>query len=138
MMKRVLYVALLGIWVLFAGCSIPRPPLPYNSNNPLKHVAVLPMKNDTNDVDGPDVMRQKMVEALQNRSYIVKDLKETDQILRDQMGITLGGQLDLTTAQKLGEALGVQGVLYGTLMDFDETTTGVINVKKVRGKFRLV
>jgi hypothetical protein len=137
-MKRVLYVAMLGVWVLFAGCTIPRPPLPYNSNNPLKHVAVLPMKNDTNDVDGPNVMRQKMVEALENRSYVVKDLKETDQILRDQMGITLGGQLDLTTAQKLGEALGVQGVLYGTLMDFDETTTGVINVKKVRGKFRLV
>ena len=46
--------------------------------------------------------------------------------------------MDLTTAQKLGEALGVEGVLYGTLMDFDETTTGVINVKKVRGKFKLV
>jgi hypothetical protein len=83
-------------------------------------------------------MRKKMVEALQNRSYVVKDLKETDQILRDQMGITLGGQLTLTTAQKLGEALGVQGVLYGTLMDFDETTLGVINVRKVRGKFKLV
>jgi hypothetical protein len=138
MMKRIPYMVLLGVWVLFAGCAIPHPPLPYNSNNPLKHVAVLPMKNDTNDVDGPNVMRQKMVEALENRSYVVKDTKETDQILRDQMGITLGGQLDLTTAQKLGEALGVQGVLYGTLMDFEETTTGVINVKKVRGKFRLV
>ncbi|HYA86226.1 MAG TPA: GNA1162 family protein [Nitrospirota bacterium] len=138
MIKRMLLVGLLGMLVLIAGCSIPRPPLPSNPSNPLKHVAVLPLKNDTNDVEGPDVVRLKMVEALENRSYVVKDLKETDQILRDQMGITLGGQLDLTTAQKLGEALGVQGVLYGTLMDFDEMTTGVINVKKVRGKFRLV
>ena len=138
MVKRILSVGLLGAWILFSGCSIPRPPLPYNPNNPLKHVAVLPLKNDTNDVEGPSVVRQKMVQALENRSYVVKDLKETDQILRDQMGITLGGQLDLTTAQKLGEALGVEGVLYGTLMDFDETTTGVLNVKKVRGKFRLV
>ncbi len=137
-MKRILYLVFLGVWALFAGCSIPRPPQPYNSNNPLKHVAVLPMRNDTNDVEGPDIVRQKMIVALENRSYVVKDLKETDQILRDQMGITLGGQLDLTTAQKLGDALGVQGVLYGTLMDFDETTTGVINIKKVRGKFRLV
>jgi hypothetical protein len=34
--------------------------------------------------------------------------------------------------------LGVEGVLYGTLMDFDETTTGVLNVKKVRATFKLV
>jgi hypothetical protein len=54
------------------------------------------------------------------------------------MGITLGGQLDLTTAQKLGQELEVEGVLYGTLMDFDESTLGAINVKKVRGKFKLV
>lgn len=137
-MKRIKYATLLWGAILLAGCALPHPRLPYDSNNPLKHVAVLPMRNDTNDVDGPNIMRQKMVEALESRSYVIKDLKETDQILRDQMGINLGGQLDLTTAQKLGEALGVEGVLYGTLVDFDETTTGVISVKKVRGKFRLV
>jgi hypothetical protein len=131
------FTVLCGVLSFFA-CVIPHPPLPCDAGNPLKRVAVLPMRNDSNDVDGPEVMRKKMVEALENRSYVVKDLKETDQILRDQMGITLGGQLDLTTAQKLGEALGVEGVLYGTLMDFDETTTGVINVKKVRGKFKIV
>ncbi len=124
-------------WIM-AACAIPRPPLPYDANNPLKRVAVLPMKNDTIDVDGPEVLRKKMVQALEHRSYVVKDTKETDQILRDQLGITLGGQLDLATAQKLGETLGVEGLLYGTLMDFDELTTGAINVKKVRGKFKLV
>ncbi len=101
-------------------------------------MAVLPLKNETLDVDGPEILRKKMVQALEHRSYVVKDVKETDQILRDQMGITLGGQLDLTTAQKLGEALNVEGLLYGTLMDFGEMTTGAINVKKVRGKFKLV
>jgi hypothetical protein len=120
------------------SCAIPHPPLPHDANNPLKRVAVLPMKNDTNDVDGPEMMRKKMIEALERRSYVVKDVKETDQILRDRMGITLGGQLDMTTAQKIGETLGVEGLLYGTLMDFDELTTGAINVKKVRGKFKLV
>ncbi len=137
-MKLIKNLAVLCVMVIFAGCAIPHPPLPYDSNNPLKHVAVLPMKNDTNDVEGPDVMRNKMVKALENRSYVVKDLKETDQILRDRMGITLGGQIDLATAQKLGQELDVEGVLYGTLMDFDELTTGAIDVKKVRGKFKLV
>jgi hypothetical protein len=138
MVKLIKNLAVLCVMVIFSGCAIPHPPLPYDSTNPLKHVAVLPMKNDTNDVDGPDMMRQKMVKALENRSYVVKDLKETDQILRDRMGITLGGQIDLTTAQKLGKELGVEGLLYGTLMDFGELTTGAINVKKVRGKFKLV
>jgi hypothetical protein len=44
----------------------------------------------------------------------------------------------MTTPQKIGEVLGVEGLLYGTLMDFDETSTGVLNVKKVRAKFKLV
>jgi hypothetical protein len=123
---------------VIGGCAIPHMPLPTDPSNPLKRVAVLPMKNDTNDVDGPDVVRQKMAEALTKRSYMVMDVKESDQILRDRMGINLGGQLELTTPQKLGETLGVEGVLYGTLMDFDEITTGLYNAKKVRGTFKLV
>lgn len=138
MVSSVRCLAAFCILVFFGGCAVPRPPLPHDSSNPLKRVAVLPFKNDTADVEGPDLMRKKMIQALGNRSYVVKDLKETDQILRDQMGITLGGQLDMTTAQKLGETLGVEGVLYGTLMDFDESTLGAINVRKVRGKFKLV
>ncbi len=138
MVKLIKYSAVLALLFFFAGCNLPHPPLPYDPGNPLKRVAVLPMKNDTTDVDGPNIVRQKMAEALERRSYVVKDMKETDQILRDQMGINLGGQLDMTTAQKLGETLGVEGVLYGTLMDFDETTTGILSVKKVRGKFHLV
>jgi hypothetical protein len=138
MTKLIKYLTVAGILIFLAACALPHPPLPYDASNPLKRVAVLPLKNDTSDVEGPDIMRNKMVQALERRSYVVKDLKETDQILRDRMGITLGGQLDLTTAQKLGEELGVEGVLYGTLMDFDESTLGAINVKKVRGKFKLV
>jgi hypothetical protein len=138
MVKKIRFPAIVAVLMFLAACQLPHPPLPYDPSNPLKRVAVLPMRNDTNDVEGPDVMRQKMVKALENHSYVVKDLKETDQILRDRMGITLGGQLDLTTAQKLGQELEVEGVLYGTLMDFDESTLGAFNVKKVRGKFRLV
>ena len=120
------------------GCAIPHMPLPTDPSNPLKRVALLPMKNDTSDVDGPNTVRAKMVEALTKRSYVVMDTKESDQILRDRMGINLGGQLELTTPQKLGETLGVEGVLYGELIDFDETITGLYNAKKVRGKFKLV
>ncbi len=135
--KAVLGCSILAM--ILSGCGAARHvPTYHDASNPLRRVAVLPMKNDTNDVDGPNVVRKRMIEALQDRSYVVKDVKETDQVLRDQMGITLGGQLELTTAQKLGEVLGVEGVLYGTLMDFDETNTGILDVRKVRAKFRLV
>lgn len=135
--SRVL-VSMSMLAVLTSCATAPRPPQYFDANNPLKRVAVLPMKNDTDDVEGPNVVRKKMIEALAHKSYVVKDVKETDQILRDQMGINLGGQLDLTTPQKLGETLGVEGVLYGTLLDFDETTTGILNLRKVRAAFRLV
>ncbi|HEY6010145.1 MAG TPA: GNA1162 family protein, partial [Nitrospirota bacterium] len=132
------YSAAIILALSLAACGMPHPPLQQDASNPLKRIAVLPLKNDTTDVEGVDLVRKKMVQALEYRSYVVKDLKETDQILRDQMGITLGGQLSLTTPQKLGETLGVEGVLYGTLMDFDESTLAAINVKKVRGTFNLV
>ena len=64
--------------VFLAGCGAPRHvPQHFDANNPLKRIAVLPMKNDTNDVDGPNVVRKRMIEALEKRSYIVKDVKET-------------------------------------------------------------
>jgi hypothetical protein len=136
--KYVRYLAAITLLAAAAGCLPPPSHFPRDYSNPIKRVAILPMTNDTNDVDGPELMRKKMAQALERRSYVVQDLKQTDQVLRDRMGITLGGQLSLTTAQKLGEELEVEGVLYGTLMDFDESTLGAINIKKVRGKFMLV
>jgi len=140
MLNRMIRIIMsLAIVTVLAACAThPRVPRYYDASNPLKRVAVLPMKNDTDDVDGPNVVRKKMIETLESRSYIVKDVNESDQILRDQMGINLGGQLDMTTPQKIAETLGVEGLLYGTLMDFDETTTGVLDVRKVRAKFKLV
>ena len=129
---------LLAVTAVIGGCTLPHIPLPTDPRNPLKRVALLPMKTDTDDVHGPNVVREKMAEALRRKSYVVMDLKESDQILRDRMGINLGGQLELTTPQKLGETLGVEGVLYGELMDFDEVTTGIYNARKVRAKFKLV
>ncbi len=135
-------LAVLFLMCLIAGsigCAAPRhAPRYFDASNPVQKVALLPLKNDTSDVDGPELMRKKMSDMLYEHAYVVMDTRESDQILRDRMGITLGGQLDMTTAQKLGEELGVQGVLYGTLMDFGETTTGFYNVRKVRATFKLV
>lgn len=101
-------------------------------------LAVLPLRNDTNDVDGPAVVQEKMARALTARGFRVRNTGTSDQVLRDEFGVTLGGQLDGIAAQRLGEALNVDALLFGILLDFNETTLGVYNVRKVRALFRLV
>jgi len=127
------------VLVFLAGCGgmSGMGPTP-DSTNPIKRLAMLPLKNDTTDVEAPNFVREKLASAMQKRFYTVQPLEETDRILRDELGITLGGQLGLATTAQLREALQVEGLLYGTLMNFEETTTGLVNVRKVRGKFKIV
>lgn len=131
------FLVLLSFLVLtLTACALPTvPPNPYN---PIYKVAVLPVYNATNDVDGPQMVRAIVEKRIQHLHYSSMPLAEVDTILRDQMGITLGSQLDMTTPQKLGEALGVDGVVYGYLLNFDQITTGAYNVKKVRAGFKIV
>lgn len=100
-------------------------------------MAVLPLYNATADVDGPALVRRVFDKKLQ-RYYKTKPLNEVDELLRDQMGITLGGQLEMTTPQKLGEVLGVDAVIYGYLLNFDDIKTVAVNVRKVRAGFKMV
>lgn len=128
------------VLLLLLACAA-RPPVPLgptDPSNPIKRIAVLPLRNDTNDVDGPGLVQEKMASELVRRAYSVMDIRESGRILRDALGINLGGQLDMATPRQLGEALEVDAVLYGTLMDFDETTTGVYTIRKVRAVFKLV
>jgi hypothetical protein len=114
------------------------PTISPNPANPIKTIAVLPLVNNTNDVDGPRYVREELAKELPSHYYVVRPIAEVDQILKDRMGITLGSQLDMTTPKQLGEVLGVDGVLYGALDDFSHTVTGVYNVKRVRLRVKLV
>ena len=136
-MKSLKLLAIILSIILISGCAMMPMKPPADPGNPMKRIAVLPIKNDTNDVDGPNFVREKLVKAFEDRSYNVKPVEETDRILRDRMGITLGGQLEMAKIEKLREVLDVEGLVFGTLMDFGETTTGVYNVRKVRARFKL-
>jgi hypothetical protein len=117
---------------------LPLQPVPPNPSNPIRTVAVLPFVNNTNDVEAPAYVREQFTKELMRHQYVIKPLNEVDQALKDQMGITLGAQLDLTTAQKLGETLGVDGVFYTSLDEFSHKITGVYNVKRVRVRSKLI
>lgn len=84
------------------------------------------------------MVREEFNKRIQNINYLIKPLSEVDRVLMDQMGITLGSQLEMTNPKQLGEILGVDGVVYGYLLNFDDITTGVYNAKRVRAGFKLV
>lgn len=127
------------LWILlsFILNSCATPPQREVKIKPDYTVAVLPLYNATNDVNGPILVRKVFNKRI-HRNYKTMSLNEIDRTLRDKMGITHGEQLDIATPQKLGEVLGVDGVVYGYLLNFDDITTGVYNVRKVRAGFKLV
>lgn len=127
------------IGVIFAfGCAPVKPRVIYNPSNPVKTVAVLPVLNHTNDVEAPENIRKKFESELAYWGYKSKPLAEVNKILKDELGITLGKQLDLTNPVELGQKLGVDAVIYGALFDFDEKTTGVLDIRRVKAGFKMV
>jgi hypothetical protein len=132
------------LFLLFfiTGCVTLPPPDP---NNPVAKVAVLPMANETADMDGCTFVRVAFNQIVPSRYYEAIPLDQTDQLLREKMGITLGGQLDFTnpgigapSPQEVAKQLGVDGLFYGTVMDFQHLITGFYNKKKVKVKFKLI
>jgi hypothetical protein len=97
----------------------------------------MPLVNNSVDVDGPMVVRSLLAVSLEKFFYTVKPLEETDRILKDQMGVTLGSQLDMATTRMLCDNLGADGIMYGSLDDFTQKITGIYNSKRVRVRLRM-
>lgn len=109
-----------------------------NLGNPIKTVAILPLVNNTNDVGAQQYVRDELIVRLQALQYAVQPAQQTDQILRDQLGITLGRQLDLATVQQLSAALGVDGLVFGVLDDFATKSFGLLTEKRSRVRLSFV
>ncbi len=121
----------------FLSACLTLPPVLPNPGNPISNVAVLPVVNNTNDVDGPALVREWIVTELENHFYEVESVKRVDRILKDRMGLTLGSQLDMAEPKQICETLKVTGLLYGSLEEFTYKITGVYNVKRVRVRMKL-
>lgn len=106
--------------------------------NPIRTVAILPLVNNTNDVGAPQYVRDGLIVRLQALQYAVQPAQQTDQILRDQLGITLGRQLDLATVQQLSAALGVDGLVFGVLDDFATKVFGLLTEKRSRVRLSFI
>jgi len=136
--KRASRLLLPLLALLLSACASHRSYVPPDPANPVYTLAVLPMYNATNDVGGARTVRAEFVKRIQHLNYMVLPVAEVDRLLAERLGITLGDQLELTTPGRVAGALGVDGLVYGYLINFDDMTAGVYNVKKVRAGFRLV
>ncbi len=128
--KAVICFSLIFFIFILAGCSSTSKVYIKSDNiwNPPRIVAVLPFANMSKDEQGPVMVRLLFIQKLNDKGYIVQDPNETDKILQD-LGITYGGQLNSITPEELDQQLGVDGLFYGTVLNF-EYTVGIIETKK--------
>ena len=127
-----------AIFVVLAACAAGPQQFIKSGYHPPSLVAVLPMDNHTNDLSGPDVVRYWFDQRLaEKKGYRTMPISAIDDRLKG-LGILDGGQLPAVSCQKLGETLGVDALIYGDLLDFTYTTTGFLNIRKVRAHYRMI
>lgn len=100
-------------------------------------VALAPMENRSNDLSASEIIRGAFAEELANRGWNVLPTAESDQALRESLGISYGGQLAATTPAEVCKALGIEGVFYGEVSEWNKTTTGFYNTISVAAFFKL-
>jgi hypothetical protein len=129
----------LGIF-LCCGCAGGKgtvrepPPLPAQAG---PRIAVAPMENRSNDLDASEIIRGAFIGQIAAQGWNVMPAAESDRLLRDTLGISYGGQLKSVAPEEVCKALGVEGVFYGEVQEWNKTTTGIYNTVSVAAGFRL-
>ncbi|MBC8415267.1 MAG: DUF799 family lipoprotein [Candidatus Cloacimonetes bacterium] len=100
-------------------------------------VAVLPFENQTTDIGAAELARLFFVIGMAEKGYTVLEYSKTDSILMS-LGLTDGGQLPSISPEELHKELGVQGLLYGTLIDAQYSTYGISKKRKATIKIKLL
>lgn len=95
------------------------------------------MENRSNDIDAAEIIRSAFAEEISRRGWNVVPPAESDRVLRETLGISYGGQLSSITPREVCRALGVDGVFYGEVREWNKTTTGIYNNVTVTASFEL-
>lgn len=133
--KNLLFLMLVSsLALILSGCVTAK----YLIKNyyPPRTIAILPMDNHTTDLVGPKYLRYLFKKYASGRGYKVIDVSYIDTKL-NEIGITDGGQLSATTPQKIGEVVGAEAVVYGTLTEFKYTNVGFYYQRKVAASFKM-
>ncbi len=128
--KRLVFCVVLSI--IFVSCSSTRKVLKSETNKSPAKLAILPIDNYTNDVNGSRILREVIYKTLleNSKGYEVQDIETTDALLRD-VGITDGGQLKIISPIEISEVLGVDGLLYLKLDQMELLTLPFYHVRRI-------
>jgi hypothetical protein len=122
--------------LLSACISIPKPQP--DLSNPIHTVAILPFANESNNVDAPKQIRDLLSKKLSAKFYRVLPIEEVDQTLVDELGITLGEQLEDVTFKEIKLKVVADAYIFGNITHYDQTTSGVLNTNRVRAILKMV
>lgn len=135
-MRRAFLAVTASIGVAALGCA---PSNVYISSQytAARKVAILPVANETTDLDGPPYIRKLLFERLAACGFDLVPLNDVDEKLKAQ-GFTDGGQLRAATPEKLGEWLGADTLFYSDLIDFNYINLGFYWQRRVKVSGKLV
>lgn len=103
-----------------------------------QRIAVLPLDNYTADRFAGERVREILgVELLAQGVFEPAEIGEVNRVLREQ-GLTAMTALGPDEIKKLGEALDVQALLFGSVVEYSERRTGTFRSPQVSLALRLV
>jgi len=91
-------------------------------------IAVLPVQNETVDMDAPKVFRPWLVDMVTHKGYLSPQAAVIDSKLLER-DIREAGQLGSMTPHEIGELLSVDAVLYTTVTEW--STTYLVNYASI-------
>lgn len=106
--------------------------------NPIRTVAVLPLVDRTGNEKRASSLRKMLATRLVSLEWTVLSVDKTDQNLKKALDIISAADLSNVPPQKIADALGVEGLLYGVLDDMDKERTGLTTGKRVRARFSIL
>lgn len=133
--------AALGMILSLAACGGNRPTSfihPRVDFSFFKKVAVLPFQNLTTDQFAPERVRESV--AAQLLATGAMDVIEPGQVLlvMRQLNLQPGTPLGIEDLKKLGKALGVNGVIMGTVKEYGEVRSGSVSAPVVSISLRMI
>ncbi|MHC4844717.1 MAG: CsgG/HfaB family protein [Planctomycetota bacterium] len=138
--RRALLVA--GVVVALGACATENPSSVYLHPNAdlsaFNRIAVLPLDNYTGDRFAGERVREILaVELLAQGVFEPAEIGEVNRVLKLQnlISMTTMGPEDI---KKLGEALDVQALLFGSVVEYSERRTGTFRSPQVSLALRLV
>lgn len=140
MRKYIFLFMIVAVLCAFYGCTTPRH---YAAEavglGYVKRVVVLPFENHTDVKYAEERFRDVVSTEILSRSlFEVVEKGETERFLREEVVRKEQETLDLATAQRLGQELGVEAYLAGAVEEFAEKQNGSYSYPVISATLRLV